>query len=91
MNGTTVYISYWLFQGMTLLIPAFVFMAFAHSASMMYIGLTLFAFGKWNPSLPLVFKSLSSEHATSFCRICFTSIYIAFEKECFIYVRSILS
>lgn len=62
MNGTTVYISYWLFQGMTLLIPVFVFMAFAHSASMMYIGLTLFAFGKWNPSLPLVFKSQNMQH-----------------------------
>ncbi|XP_062609493.1 major facilitator superfamily domain-containing protein 10-like isoform X1 [Saccostrea cucullata] len=30
--------------GMTMLIPAFVCMAFAYSASMMYIGLTLFAF-----------------------------------------------
>lgn len=77
------------FQGMTLLIPAFVFMAFAHSASMMYIGLTLFAFGKWNLSLPLVFKSQNMQHL--FCRICFTSIYIVFEKECFICVRSILS
>lgn len=47
---------------MTLLIPAFVFMAFAHSASMMYIGLTLFAFGKWNLSLPLVFKSQNMQH-----------------------------
>lgn len=47
---------------MTLLIPAFVFMAFAHSAIMMYIGLTLFAFGKWNPSLLLVFKSQNMQH-----------------------------
>lgn len=54
------------------------------------VSLCLLLVSGISPS-PLVFKSLSSEHATSFCQICFTSIFIVFEKECFIYVRSTLS
>ena len=36
------------FQGMTILIPSFVLMAFASSAFLIYVALALFSFGKYH-------------------------------------------